>query len=201
MEKGKKYKLVKGVLLLLMPFIFFKLILMTWGEDYQQIHGIVEYRYNTGTGTKYYSKAYCNIKLVGCDTIFGYYKKYGGSYRKEMLAASNIQKGDSVCIYFRKGVFCDYQVIPDNPARPHPYEMHKQKIENSTIIDIAGINRNGKLILDPKERKYYDPFYYWFIRLLEGISVLLASVLIIGIIIVFAGKFLKRAQEDSKKYR
>ena len=186
----------KFALILFVVFVVPKLLLSTWGEEYEKRCGIVEYHYYTGTsGGKHYSKSYCNLKLKGDNTVYGHYLKYRSTYRRTMMGVDRINEGDTICIYFKKGEICHYQVVPEDPSRLHYGTIHKEKIENSNIINIAGIEANGKDILDPKDRKYYNPTYYWLVWLYQGILYISVTVLIVGVIALIAIKFLNNGKQ------
>jgi len=187
---------VKFALILFVVFVVPKLLLSTWGEEYEKRCGIVEYHYYTGVSSgKHYSKCYRSLKLKGDDAVYGHYTKYRRTYRRTMMEVDRIDKGDTICIYFKKGDICHYQVIPEDPSRLYPGTLHKEKIEDSNIINIAGIEVNGKYILDPKDRKYYNSAYYWLVWLYQGILYISFTALIVGIIALIALKFFKNGKQ------
>jgi len=201
MERKKSLlKIGKYILILLLPILLYNLLMYPWNDKYEQKYGIVEYNHYTGTGRKGKHKTYCNIKLIGCDTIFGYYKRYDNSL-DDVRKAQRIANGDSICIYFRKSDFCDYKVMQKDLS--DIYSVYKEKIKNSNIINISGISSGNKFLLDPKERKYYDPFYYWVIWLKETYLFMMVSILIIALLLVilakFAPNFLKTLGKEAKR--
>ena len=199
MEQKKIFlKIGKYVLIFLLPILLYKLLLYPWGDEYEQKSGIVEYNYYTATGRKGSGKIYCNIKFVDCDTIFGYYKRYDSSNQDAVRKAERIDEGDTICIYFRNRDFCDYTVM-----RMDNYSVSKEEIENSEIINISGISSQNKFILDPKERKYYDPFYALIMWLKSAYLVMAFSSVAILLILLLVSKiapnFLKTVGEEARR--
>lgn len=205
MEKEQStFKVIgKPVLIFLLIFFSFKLIFFSWGEKYEYRCGVIEYNYGTGSGWKNSGRRYLNIKLIGNDTIYGLYAKYKGSGSKKTIRdIDRLDEGDTVTIYFKKGGICDYQVMPKDGSSIY---MDKQEIENSKIINIAGIASKGKFILDPKNRKYYNPSYYWVVWLQETFYFISISILFVLAVFLLVSKFapnyMKEVAKVSKQSR
>ncbi len=205
MEKEQStFKVIgKPVLIFLLIFFSFKLIFFSWGEKYEYRHGMIEYNYGTGSGWKSSGHSYFNIKLAGNDTIYGLYAKYKGAEAKKTIRdIDRLKEGDTVTIYFKKGEICDYRVTPRDKSSLY---MDKQEIEDSKIINIAGITSKGKLILDPQNRKYYNPSYYWVVWLQETFYFISISILLVLVVFLlvrkFAPNYMKEMAKASKQSR